>query len=225
MKKLSEDELLVMASEKMEMDLLEKPCPYHKFSRDYESRRKVLCDQVRRPDKHLKYWSFPSAGRKWTAAAAVLVMVSAVSVTAYAYYRNLVMNAKQDENYVSVELSESVAAEEDMEHSLENLPEQGIEVPKVNLAVGYVPEGFMAVAGLVMLRRGKKLDGAKWFGKVCTFVFYLVTVTLILWVSIPPTVADILIAVCGAVMAFTLAMYIPVFVKMNREAKADAGEK
>ena len=32
-------------------------------------------------------------------------------------------------------------------------------------------------------------------------------------------------AVCGAVMAFTLAMYIPVFVKMNREAKADAGEK
>lgn len=76
MKKLSEDELLVMASEKMEMDLLEKPCPYHKFSRDYESRRKVLCDQVRRPDKHLKYWSFPSAGRKWTAAAAVLVMVS-----------------------------------------------------------------------------------------------------------------------------------------------------
>ena len=40
-------------------------------------------------------------------------------------------------------------------------------------------EGFMAVVGLVMLRRGKKLDGAKWFGKVCTFVFYLVTVTLI----------------------------------------------
>ena len=94
------------------------------------------------------------------------------------------------------------------------------------LVVLYVlKEGFMAVAGLVMLRRGKKLDGAKWFGKVCTFVFYLVTVTLILWVSIPPTVADILIAVCGAVMAFTLAMYIPVFVKMNREAKADAGEK
>ena len=81
------------------------------------------------------------------------------------------------------------------------------------LVVLYVlKEGFMAVAGLVMLRRGKKLDGAKWFGKVCTFVF-------------PPTVADILIAVCGAVMAFTLAMYIPVFVKMNREAKADAGEK
>ena len=73
------------------------------------------------------------------------------------------------------------------------------------LVVLYVlKEGFMAVAGLVMLRRGKKLDGAKWFGKVCTFVFYLVTVTLILWVSIPPTVADILIAVCGAVMALRL---------------------
>ena len=78
----------------------------------------------------------------------------------------------------------------------------------------------MAVAGLVMLRRGKKLDGAKWFGKVCTFVFYIVTVLLILWVDIPLSAANGLILLCGGVMAFTLAMYIPVFLKMSREVKS-----
>src|SRR5699024_11025336 len=43
------------------------------------------------------------------------------------------------------------------------------------LAICLCKEGFMAVAGAVMLRRKKKLGGAMWFGKVCTTVFYLVT--------------------------------------------------
>lgn len=88
------------------------------------------------------------------------------------------------------------------------------------VALYVLKEGFMAVAGLVMLRRGKKLDGAKWFGKVCTFVFYIVTVLLILWVDIPLSAANGLILLCGGVMAFTLAMYIPVFLKMSREVKS-----
>lgn len=85
-------------------------------------------------------------------------------------------------------------------------------------AVYVLKEGFMALAGLVLLRRGKKLDGAKWFGKVSTFVFYLVTVALILWVDIPPAAVHALILLCAAVMVFTLCMYIPVFLQMGREA-------
>ncbi len=77
----------------------------------------------------------------------------------------------------------------------------------------------MAVAGLILLRRGKKLNGAKWFGKVCTFVFYLVTVLLILWVDIPLAAANTLIIFCGGVMVFTLAMYVPVFLRMGRESR------
>lgn len=37
-----------------------------------------------------------------------------------------------------------------------------------------VKEGFMGIMGIIMLRRGKMLDGAKWFGKVCTAVLYVV---------------------------------------------------
>lgn len=87
------------------------------------------------------------------------------------------------------------------------------------VALYVVKEGFMAVAGLVMLRRGKKLNGAKWFGKICTFVFYIVTVLLILWVDIPSAAANALILLCGGVMAFTLAMYVPVFLQMGRESR------
>lgn len=87
------------------------------------------------------------------------------------------------------------------------------------VALYVVKEGFMAVAGLVMLRRGKKLNGAKWFGKVCTFVFYIVTVLLILWVDIPSAAANALILLCGGVMAFTLVMYVPVFLQMGRESQ------
>lgn len=43
-----------------------------------------------------------------------------------------------------------------------------------------VKEGFMAVMGLVKLREGKKLDGAMWFGKVCTALLFVVMFVLIL---------------------------------------------
>ena len=87
------------------------------------------------------------------------------------------------------------------------------------VALYAVKEGFMAVAGLMMLRRGKKLNGAKWFGKVCTTIFYVVTVLLVLWVDIPPASANALILLCGGVMTFTLIMYIPVFLQMGRESR------
>ena len=75
----------------------------------------------------------------------------------------------------------------------------------------------MTVAGLVMLRRGKKLDGAKWFGKVCTLVFYLVVFTLILWVEIPLGLANALIALCTGMMLFTFVMYARVYFYMGQE--------
>ena len=36
------------------------------------------------------------------------------------------------------------------------------------LALMAVKEGYMGIMGLYFLKRGKMLDGAMWFGKVCT---------------------------------------------------------
>ena len=77
-----------------------------------------------------------------------------------------------------------------------------------------VKEIFMGVNGLILLKKGKKLDGAMWFGKVCTALLFVVMFVLILVPHIPAAAANALIAVCAVVMAATLILYIPVFRKM-----------
>ena len=77
-----------------------------------------------------------------------------------------------------------------------------------------VKEGYMAVMGAVLLKKGKKLNGAMWFGKVCTALLFVVMFVLILVPHIPAAAANALIAVCAVVMAATLILYIPVFRKM-----------
>lgn len=80
-------------------------------------------------------------------------------------------------------------------------------------------EGFMAVMGIIMLRRGKKLDGAKWFGKVCTAVLYVVMFILILLPSINDFIANNLIVLCGIFMLMSFILYIQVFYKMHKSIK------
>ena len=86
------------------------------------------------------------------------------------------------------------------------------------LAVLFViKEGFMGIMGILMLRKGRMLNGAMWFGKVCTAVLYLVMFLLILIPNIPMTGANILIGISGALMLLSFLLCIPVFGKMNRE--------
>ena len=81
-----------------------------------------------------------------------------------------------------------------------------------------VKEGFMAVMGIIMLRHnGKKLDGAMWFGKVCTAVLFLSMFALFLLPTLDLNIVSIMIFSCSAVMLLTLILYIPVFAKMYKE--------
>ena len=72
----------------------------------------------------------------------------------------------------------------------------------------------MLIMGIIKLKDGKKLSGAKWFGKVCTAVMYFVMFGLLLVVDMPVALANGLIWLCIVLMVFTLSMYIPVFRKM-----------
>ena len=72
-----------------------------------------------------------------------------------------------------------------------------------------VKEGFMGIMGLITLKVKKtKLDGAMWFGKLCTASSFIVMLLLLLFPKMPVTAANILILICGAIMVFTLIMYI-----------------
>ena len=87
------------------------------------------------------------------------------------------------------------------------------------LVLFVIKEGFMVVRGALLLPRGKKLDGAMWFGKVCTAVLYAVLFLLLLLPGIGIAAADVLIAVCGVFLLFSFLMYIPVFRRMWKESR------
>jgi cardiolipin synthase len=78
---------------------------------------------------------------------------------------------------------------------------------------------FMLVAGLVMLKKGKKLIGAKWFGKISTAVFYAI---MLLLVSLPKLldkdVVNILLLICGAFLLLSFIMYVREYVIMYYQA-------
>ena len=86
------------------------------------------------------------------------------------------------------------------------------------LALFVVKEGFMLVMGALLLPRGRKLDGAMWFGKVCTAVLYAVLFLLLLLPGIGTTAANVLIGICGVFLLFSFGMYIPVFRRMWKES-------
>lgn len=80
-----------------------------------------------------------------------------------------------------------------------------------------IKELFMGIACLLMLRKGKKLDGAKWFGKVSTAVFYA---TMFLLIAVPThniALANTLMVIAGIFLLMSFAMYIPVFLQLNKE--------
>lgn len=81
-----------------------------------------------------------------------------------------------------------------------------------------VKEGYMAVMGAVLLKKGKKLNGAMWFGKVCTAVLFAGLLVLFLFPHLPLFWVNSLILGMMVVMMFTLLNYIPVFRQMRREA-------
>lgn len=78
---------------------------------------------------------------------------------------------------------------------------------------------FLLIAGLVMLKKGTKLSGAKWFGKISTTVFYA---TMLVLVSIPTLdydITNILLLVCGSFFALSFIMYIREYIHLYRGLK------
>ena len=80
-------------------------------------------------------------------------------------------------------------------------------------------EGFMATAGIVMLNKGRKLNGAKWFGKVSTAVFYVIMLVLIALPSLNNIVVNLLLIICACFLTLSFVLYIKEYILMYRELK------
>lgn len=90
------------------------------------------------------------------------------------------------------------------------------------LGIYVIKEGFMTAIGLVLLRHnGRKLNGAKWFGKVSTAMVYIVMFLLLLLPMLSLFIANILILICGIAMLLTLIGYVPVYVNLYKQPRLE----
>ena len=79
-----------------------------------------------------------------------------------------------------------------------------------------VKEGFMGITGLVMLKRGFRMDGAMWYGKVCTAVTYAVMLSLLVFPGMSRRMSNSLIGVCLAVTAMAFIGYVNFYHRVRK---------
>ena len=87
------------------------------------------------------------------------------------------------------------------------------------IALMAVKEGYMAIMGIKFLKKGRMLDGAMWFGKVCTAMLFVGLLVLFLFPFMPVALADSIILIMMLFMVVALCMYVPVFRKMRDECR------
>ncbi|SCJ62986.1 Putative CDP-diacylglycerol--glycerol-3-phosphate 3-phosphatidyl-transferase 2 [uncultured Clostridium sp.] len=80
-----------------------------------------------------------------------------------------------------------------------------------------IKELSMIINGIILLRKGKKLDGAMWFGKVSTAVFYFSTFIIILFPMLNSLVVNWLMIISAFFMALSFIMYINEYIKMYKK--------
>lgn len=83
--------------------------------------------------------------------------------------------------------------------------------------LSFIKEGFMLTMGTFFLTKGQMLNGAKWFGKVCTALLFFILVAFVAIPEMPGFYVNLLVIICAVMMTFTLIMYIPVFIKMKKK--------
>ena len=86
------------------------------------------------------------------------------------------------------------------------------------LAIWLLKDGFMAIMGLVLLKtKQTKLDGARWYGKVCTAIIYIAVLALLFFPGVFPEgspASSILILICIGVMLLSGILYSVALIKM-----------
>ena len=99
------------------------------------------------------------------------------------------------------------------------------DVAKYVFVVFLVKEIYMGIAGLKTISVTGKNEGAMWYGKVSTAVFYLVMILLFCISNIPEIIAECMLVLCGILMLMSLLLYANYYKKLQTEAKKTRGEK
>ena len=86
------------------------------------------------------------------------------------------------------------------------------------VVICFVKELLQVIGGWILFSRKEIIRGAKWFGKVSTFTFYIVMLAFALWWSLMASWLRVtLIAVVAATMIFSFVMYLLMYFQLRRE--------
>ncbi|MCR1899616.1 CDP-alcohol phosphatidyltransferase family protein [Irregularibacter muris] len=83
------------------------------------------------------------------------------------------------------------------------------------VALFMIKELSMAINSFILFRRGKKLDGSLWFGKLSTTVFYATMTVLIIFPRISLATTHLLMGITGIFLLLSFVMYTKVFLNMH----------
>ncbi len=88
----------------------------------------------------------------------------------------------------------------------------------------FIKELIMGLMGLTLLDKGGKVFGAKWYGKVCTFIVdcsmaFLFLSPLVYADKVSDAISDTLVYICAVVLIITAILYIRHFSEKIKEAE------
>lgn len=90
--------------------------------------------------------------------------------------------------------------------------------PIIPLAVVcLLKESAQALGGWLLLRRGVKPQGARWYGKISTFVFYGAMTVVVVFPNMPEELRLALVIVVAALMVFAFIRYFMEYLRIRRD--------
>ena len=86
------------------------------------------------------------------------------------------------------------------------------------VALMVLKEGYMAIMGIRSLKKGSMMDGAMWYGKICTASLFAGMVVLFFFYEMDALWANLLIGLLMGIMLITFFMYIRFYHRRKKEA-------
>ena len=91
-------------------------------------------------------------------------------------------------------------------------------------AIILVKEVIMLVMGVMFLKKGQDLGGAKWFGKLATIVFYVLVIILIGSPSLSTPAALSMVSVMALFAVLSFVLYMREYYRLWRTRESGGGE-
>ncbi len=91
------------------------------------------------------------------------------------------------------------------------------EMVKCVILVFVIKEVCMSAKSFQLIKETKQNEGAQWYGKFSTTVFYIVMIVIILFPSIPMNIVNNMILVSGLCMVMSFVKYMEYFNKKHNK--------